>query len=71
MVVGEGATVGIGVNVRSCGVDFQMGVSSYSKGAWPRMGVGMHVGVGSLYYNMGSDSAKFSKEDDTGYEKDY
>ncbi|KAL3604267.1 hypothetical protein D5086_005126 [Populus alba] len=71
MVVGKGATVGIGVNVRSYGADFQMGVGSSSECAWAGLGISMHVGVGSLYYNIGSDSARFSKEDATGYDKDY
>ena len=55
----------------SCDVDFQVNVGSSSEGACVGMSVGMHVGVGSLYYNIGSDRTRFSKEDDIGCEKDY
>lgn len=48
-----------------------MNVGSSSEGACVGMSVGMHVGVGSLYYNIGSDRTRFSKKDDIGCEKDY
>lgn len=44
-----------------------MNVGSSSEGAC----VGMSVGMSSLYYNIGSDRTRFSKEDDIGCEKDY
>jgi len=36
-------------------------VGSSSEGACVGMSVGMHVGVGSLYYNIGSDSKDLVK----------